>query len=188
MRSVAPLRERELKHFKTPYNIIITSRSLTGAWIETYKPYYIGGTYSRSLTGAWIETLEQLRMKLEAQVAPLRERELKHLATLFISDGARRSLTGAWIETIELCSIGSIDVSLPYGSVNWNNICRVVYARSCVAPLRERELKLCAIALIRYMVSRSLTGAWIETVLRLTSSSLLQSLPYGSVNWNYWAV
>ena len=54
----------------------------------------------------------------------------------------RRSLTGAWIET-----------NVRTGCEN----------SDCVAPSRERGLKLPSVAITVLIFRRSLTGAWIET-------------------------
>ena len=55
---------------------------------------------SRSLVGAWIETFNPRRRAGALLVAPLWERGLKHLLLCNQSPvSASRSLVGAWIET-----------------------------------------------------------------------------------------
>ena len=57
----------------------LSSRTLTGAWIETPSPLLLPSREkSRTHTGAWIETKPQPRIR---------------------SQGVGRTLTGAWIET-----------------------------------------------------------------------------------------
>ena len=60
---------------------IISSRSREGAWIETYTDIReVKKTSGRSREGAWIETiLEEEAWKIANNVAPVRERGLKHL-------------------------------------------------------------------------------------------------------------
>ena len=53
-------------------------RSREGAWIEIYGAHGIGfDNYGRSREGAWIEIALTLATRLQAVVAPARERGLK---------------------------------------------------------------------------------------------------------------
>ena len=54
---------------------------------------------SRTLTGAWIETLRGTVTRKEPLVAPSRVRGLKPAASGMGDWANRRTLTGAWIET-----------------------------------------------------------------------------------------
>ena len=54
---------------------------------------------SRTLTGAWIETWETQINKYQSNVAPSRVRGLKQIKIAYSFQGVRRTLTGAWIET-----------------------------------------------------------------------------------------
>ena len=79
MVGVAPLRGRGLKPKINKPLPTITSRSLTGAWIETGMPHACRKSlYRRSLTGAWIETVAANNCRRLLVVAPLRGRGLKH--------------------------------------------------------------------------------------------------------------
>ena len=119
---------------------------------------------SRSLTGAWIETLTSLAGVPVGLVAPSRERELKLPSRRNCLKKACRSLTGAWIETTKDNIFVKKRESLPHGSVNWNYAVIIVFFTvSGVAPSRERELK-------------HEIRDWFDRYGK--------SLPHGSVNWN----
>ena len=204
---VAPLRERELKPVSNPATesklkslpygsvnwncksflrkVAKIRRSLTGAWIETWRRNKLKTNLCRSLTGAWIETSANQFTSEDQSSLPYGS---VNWNLLRLNDSLWfdcRSLTGAWIETEQISSSLEQLKSLPYGSVNWNSLSTRRRRRSSVAPLRERELKLSGG--IRYVLKyrRSLTGAWIETVNQLLMIVILRSLPYGSVNWNW---
>ena len=54
---VAPSRERGLKHDNKGADSKSSSRSLTGAWVETLATSMATSVaVGRSLTGAWVET------------------------------------------------------------------------------------------------------------------------------------
>ena|GEM_PF-6019705 len=62
---------------------------------------------SRSFTGAWIETEALGNAQTANIVAPSRERGLKRWYVWKQSNNAGRSFTGAWIETIKLGQEGN---------------------------------------------------------------------------------
>ncbi len=120
---VAPSRERGSKHARRELREQITSRSLTGAWIETQAATSSRSRLAgRSLTGAWIET------SAAAARARARTRSLPH--------GSVDRNERQWQST------GPRHWSLPHGSVDRNSSSPLFALWGGVAPSRERGSKL----------------------------------------------
>ena len=97
--AVAPSRVRELKLKFIRMITLPLSRTLTGAWIETYYGNIKKIEKCRTLTGAWIETFYRFFFSYLGWVAPSRVRELKLYQVILYYITVCRTLTGAWIET-----------------------------------------------------------------------------------------
>ena len=90
---------------------------------------------------------------------------------------------GAWIETCRkeapapVTSVAPLwERGLKLGGLGFFLITKPV------APLWERGLKLCLSLVPGSGKSRSLMGAWIETMISLRPAPPNRSLPYGSVD------
>ena len=121
-----------------------------------------GPDLSRTLTGAWIETSDI-------------NREITKES---------RTLTGAWIETFMQKVMNRRKRSHPHGCVNWNLLMHYWLLMENVAPSRVRELKHCGCNFFKVCESRTLTGAWIETMDSIRHEIGHTSHPHGCVNWN----
>ena len=159
----------------------LTSRPLTGAWVETpIATEDCTETQSRPLTGAWVET---------GDCAGSRRR------------ATRRPLTGAWVETAP-SSVSSPRNSVaplrgrgskllrserrqadlkspPYGGVGRNTAYgEASFGTATVAPLRGRGSKPSVGGRHdRRQRRRPLTGAWVETVDRDTEPAAAARRP-----------
>ena len=121
-----------------------SSRSLTGAWIETV--IYVDGNAAvsgRSLTGAWIETPAARPERRQARVAPSRGRGSKQKHALEKRYGSK---------------------SLPHGGVD-RNIRPYRRPRDCDGSLPHGgvDRNIDVAAFYGQALGRSLTGAWIAS-------------------------
>ena len=98
---VAPSRVRELKLSKAKQINLHSCRTLTGAWIETFRNNcffnccYVAPSRVRELKPLHWTT------QSKTEVAPSRVRELKRTSCPIAMIVQRRTLTGAWIETLK---------------------------------------------------------------------------------------
>ncbi len=144
----------------------------------------------RTFTGAWIETLTQPNNHKWLKVAPSRVRGLKRNLAGNIVDCRRRTFTGAWIETrikegrrgacvVAPSRVRGLKPSTAKLFIKTDDVApsrvrglkpyRSGYcgAHYVVAPSRVRGLKPRAYTTCRNCVSRTFTGAWIETQSRI---------------------
>ena len=204
---VAPSRVRELKPICQLLSSERRSRTLTGAWIETRLRLILKHLrLCRTLTGAWIETSIDAVEVFNGNVAPSRVRELKltslkqlDLSMLSHPHGCvnwnRQIRKLSWIKIVapsrvrELKRIVQIlylwhKVSHPHGCVNWNLLTHLILIRTLSHPHGCVNWNSILSDLMKRILSRTLTGAWIETLDADVASMLTKSHPHGCVNWN----